>query len=237
MKRVSFVIPSFNAAAWLPLAVKSALDQTHKDVEVVVVDDCSTDSTPDYLSWLEAQADPRIRVLRNEKNIGRSASRNIGNAAASGDVICVLDADDLATPGRAAATLAKMERTKAQFVFGGAKVIDAVGKSLGEVLPEPFILTKADKSLLNGIIHSGAAYTKDLATRFPYPEDADLSALGLDDWAHQRTIAEAGIELTVMATVVCAYRTLSSGISNTRDPDKVKAAKLALLGMVPAGAS
>ena len=230
--RVSFVIPTHNSAAWLPLAVRSVLEQSHKDVEAVIVDDCSKDSTSDYLAWLEEQKDPRVVIVRNPVNVGRSASRNIGNRAASGSVICVLDADDLATPNRAVVTLAKMARTKAEYVFGAARVIDAVGTPQGDLIPSPFVQDAARKTLSNGIVHSAVAYTKDFAMRCPYPDDRNLSDLGLDDWAHQWTAAMAGVRLEAMVDpIVCAYRVLNSGVSSTRDPEKVKAAKEAFLAV------
>lgn len=234
--RVSFVIPAHNASAWLPLAIKSAMDQTHKDIEIVIVDDKSTDATPDYLAWLEAQKDARVRIIRNTENFGRSASRNIGNEAATGGIICVLDADDLATPTRAAVTVSKMERTKADFVYGGARVIDAVGRNLGEIAAQPFDLAKATKTLLNGIVHSTVAYTKDLALGHPYPS-GEFSDLGIDDWAHQMAVAKSGAKMEPILQVVTAYRHLSTGVSKTRDEEKVKAAKLAYLGLEPVGAA
>ena len=89
--KVSFIIPSHNCAAWLPHAVESVLSQTHKDLECIIVNDGSTDSTEKYLDWLK---DDRVRVIHNVKPLGRSLARNQGNAFALGDILCVLDADD-----------------------------------------------------------------------------------------------------------------------------------------------
>jgi len=85
--KVSFIIPSYNAAAWLPHAVRSCQEQNHKDIEIVIIDDCSTDTTEQYIKWLLAQGDSRIVYKRNEKNMGRSYSRNLGTQISTGEVI------------------------------------------------------------------------------------------------------------------------------------------------------
>jgi len=87
---VSVVIPAYNAARYLPQAVDSALQQTFREIEVLVVDDGSTDDTPARL----AAYGERIRVLR-QVNAGVARARNAGSAAAQGRYVAFLDADDI----------------------------------------------------------------------------------------------------------------------------------------------
>src|SRR5690242_12522755 len=87
---VSVIIPTFNRAALVTQAIDSALSQTHAPDEIVVVDDGSTDATPELL----AQYGPTIRVVRQE-NRGRSAARNAGIQNSRGDLILFLDSDDV----------------------------------------------------------------------------------------------------------------------------------------------
>lgn len=224
--KISFVIPSYNSAAWVSQAVQSVLEQTHKDVECVVVDDCSTDSTPDYLDW-QVKHDTRVKAIRNEKNLGRSASRNIGNAIATGEVICVLDADDLALPRRAAIVADKFAKG-AQFLYGSAVQMDAVGRQIGEIPADAFNLDKAIERMENRIVHSTVAYTREISKRFPY-RDGDAALLGVDDWTQQLEIATSGIKMDFVSNVLSAYRVLQSAISATRDLEKVKAYKKSVL--------
>lgn len=93
MPTVSVVIPAYNAARYLSQAVDSALGQTFRDVEVVVVDDGSTDDTPARL----AAYGERIRTLR-QANSGVALARNAGTAAARGRYVAFLDADDVWQP-------------------------------------------------------------------------------------------------------------------------------------------
>ncbi len=94
--RVSVVIPTFNRAAFLPSAVRSALEQTLREIEVIIVDDGSTDATPEVCRSFVA-GDSRIRVIR-QANRGLAAARNAGVAAARADWIAFLDDDDLWVP-------------------------------------------------------------------------------------------------------------------------------------------
>ena len=114
--KISFVIPTFNSVTWLPMAVTSCLEQTHNNCEVVIVDDCSTDYTHQYLKFLKDN--PKVKIIRNEKNLGRSASRNIGNMVAQGDIICVLDADDVSQKKRAEWTAGKFKEKKIDLLYG-----------------------------------------------------------------------------------------------------------------------
>lgn len=229
--KISFCVPSYNSATWLAPAVQSVLEQTHKDVECVVVDDASTDSTKDYLDW-QVKADTRVKAIRNPKNLGRSASRNIGNAIATGAVICVLDADDLAIPTRAKTMVEKFEKG-AEFVYGSAVQMDACGRTLGEVRADVFDKTKALESMINRIVHSSVAYTPAFAKRFPY-RDGEASRLGADDWAQQIEAALAGVRLDFVPGVLCAYRVLQSAITQTRNEEEVKKFKTEFLDSLKA---
>jgi hypothetical protein len=91
---VGVVIPAYNVAPWLSDAMRSVLSQTSPDWSLVVVDDGSTDATPDLAASF---ADPRIRLIR-QPNFGVSAARNTGLAAVGGDAILFLDADDWLAP-------------------------------------------------------------------------------------------------------------------------------------------
>jgi len=90
---VSVIIPTYNRAQFCKEAVESALSQTYHDIEVIVVDDGSTDNTREVVSNL----DSRVRYL-SQKNSGVSAARNVGMQAARGEFIAFLDSDDTWLP-------------------------------------------------------------------------------------------------------------------------------------------
>ena len=93
---ISIVIPAYNAGpALLRAAVKSALAQTYGNVEIIVVNDASTDNT---MTGIDTISDPRLRTLSLPANLGPSAARNAGTHAARGEWLCYLDADDRILP-------------------------------------------------------------------------------------------------------------------------------------------
>jgi len=100
---ISVVLATHNRAALLPRAIASVLAQEGPRFELIVVDDASTDDTPAYLATLN---DPRIRVIRAERNLGPSGARNRGLAATTAGIVAFLDSDDTYRAGRLAVPLA-----------------------------------------------------------------------------------------------------------------------------------
>jgi len=98
---VSVIVPYFNAQGSLERTLHSLLEQTHRELEVVLVDDCSTDEsrtiTARMIPLLEAR-DVKVNLIRHEKNQGVAVARNSGLDAASGEFIYFLDADDFIQP-------------------------------------------------------------------------------------------------------------------------------------------
>jgi glycosyltransferase involved in cell wall biosynthesis len=95
MHTVTVVIPAYNAENTIGAAINSILSQTFQDFEIIVVDDASHDSTIQIVKQIE---DPRVRLLRHEKNLGPAAARNNALTNADSKWICMLDADDLLDP-------------------------------------------------------------------------------------------------------------------------------------------
>ncbi len=127
--RLSFVIPAWNQERFLAAAVGSALSQTLHDIEVVVVDDASTDATPHMLAAID---DPRLSVIRSETNLGPGGARNLGLEVASAAIVAFLDADDVAAPERALRQLAFFAEHPGHVLVGSAYgVIDEADNVLG----------------------------------------------------------------------------------------------------------
>ena len=95
MPRFSVVIPLYNKENFIEATLKSVSEQSFQDFEILVVNDCATDTS---LEVVKSVTDPRIRVIQHKKNKGLSASRNTGIRNASAPYIAFLDADDLWKP-------------------------------------------------------------------------------------------------------------------------------------------
>lgn len=99
--RVSVIMAAFNSRDTVEYAARSILEQTYADIELILVDDASSDGTADVLEQLR-RADERVVVIRNAENVGPYACRNIALEAATGDFVAIQDADDFAHPERIA---------------------------------------------------------------------------------------------------------------------------------------
>lgn len=97
--KVSVILPTYNRSSLLPASCESVLTQSYKSLELIVVDDGSTE---DVRSVVEALADPRLVYVRRDQNGGASAARNTGLAYARGDFIAFQDSDDLWLPKKLA---------------------------------------------------------------------------------------------------------------------------------------
>ncbi|MBC1236410.1 MULTISPECIES: glycosyltransferase family 2 protein [Nostoc] len=95
--KVSVIIPAYNTEAYIGEAIKSALEQTLHDIEVIVVDDASSDKTVEIA---KSFIDKRLKVIVNQQNVGAAAARNRALRAAQGEWIAVLDSDDWYAPER-----------------------------------------------------------------------------------------------------------------------------------------
>ncbi len=98
---VSVIIPAYNAEQFIGEAIQSILDQTYQNIEIIIIDDNSSDSTLE-VARAYADKDSRIALVHNDTNLGIGANRAKGVAMASGTFICWQDADDISLPTRIA---------------------------------------------------------------------------------------------------------------------------------------
>ena len=121
MPRVSVIIPTYNQASYLPAAIKSVLEQTFQDFEIIVVNDGSTDNTSQEVINF---SDPRLRYFSQE-NRGLSAARNTGIQASVGEYIAFLDSDDVWLPQKLELQVALLDsRPEAALIYSDACLFD-----------------------------------------------------------------------------------------------------------------
>lgn len=98
MPKVSVIVPVYNSEQELRDCLDSLVEQTEKDIEIIVIDDASTDNSPEIEAEYQKKY-PNVKVYRNERNLGQSETRNRGIELAEGDYIAFLDSDDYVNPG------------------------------------------------------------------------------------------------------------------------------------------
>jgi succinoglycan biosynthesis protein ExoO len=123
MADVSIILPVYNNAAVIERAIRSAQNQTLRDIEIVVVDDASTDATPAIVDRLAAE-DSRIKVTHLSQNVGCAAARNVALANATGAWVATLDGDDWFEPNRLEALLKTARESDADVVLDNLHIYD-----------------------------------------------------------------------------------------------------------------
>lgn len=132
--RYSVVIAAHDAEATVGRAVRSALEQSDPDLEVIVVDDASRDATAAVVQDL-ARADPRVRLIPCRRNAGPAHARNLGLAQARGEWLAVLDADDAFQPARLASLARIGQASGAVLVADNLRFVSAAGVPMTTAIP------------------------------------------------------------------------------------------------------
>ncbi len=126
---LSVIVPTYNGAAYLPAALESVATQNDPDVEVIVVDDGSTDETPTILDSFAS----RLPLTVVRRQVGNwVANTNLGLEHARGEWACFLHQDDLWRPGRLAAIQRALSQTKPALLLTAAEFITAAGRPVGK---------------------------------------------------------------------------------------------------------
>lgn len=178
--RVSVVMSVYNAARWLREAVQSVLDQTLRELELIVVDDGSTDGTP---AILQAVGDGRLRAVRQSR-AGLTVSLNRGLRLASGPLLARLDADDVALPERLARQVAFLDAHPEVGVLGTACLeTDESGRVLGTYRP-PVTDAEIRRALIrrNPFVHSSVMMRRDVLEPAGFYDEALAVAQDYELW-------------------------------------------------------
>lgn len=201
---VSVIVPVRNRAAMVEEAIASVLAQDYRPIEIIVVDDGSTDSTPHALNLL-AEDRPEIRVIRRE-NGGPGAARETGRALARGEFIQYLDSDDLLLPGKFSAQIAALtEQPECGVSYGMTRfrrangdIVEGAWKGSGAKVETmfPAFLESRWWDTPNPL------YRRELCDR----AGAWMTTRVEEDWEYDCRIASLGVRLAYVPAYVCEVR-------------------------------
>ena len=137
---VSILVPVFNGEAYLRNSIESAREQTIQDIEILILNDASTDRTVEIVQELMVN-DSRISLHCNQQNIGVAKTRNYGFTLAKGKYIALLDADDIWAPNKLELQLEQIKKYSLDVCYTGYSFIDANGSPIGKPYSVPEKLT------------------------------------------------------------------------------------------------
>lgn len=207
---VSIIMSVRNGMPYLPETVDSILCQTYTNFEFIILDNASTDGSAE---WVEALHDPRVRLVRNECDLGLSGSLNRGLALAHGKYIARMDADDIAMPDRIALQVAFLEKHPDVIVCGGQV------ETFGAVVSRPYLPCCHEEMLAMlpfsvPLTHPAVMYRQSLLQQNALCYNDDLSVT--QDYALWCDIAKKNsLRMANIPECVLQYRIHASNNSTT----------------------
>ena len=137
---VSIVVPVYNSEKFLKETIKTVTEQTYKNWELILVNDCSTDNSKSTIEKY-AKEDNRIKVINLKENSGAAIARNTGIEQAKGKYLAFLDADDLWNKEKLEKQIKFMEANEYEFTFTNYEFTDENGNKTGKIVNVPNELT------------------------------------------------------------------------------------------------
>lgn len=137
---VSIVVPVYNCEKFINHTIKTVLNQTYQNWELLLVDDCSTDNSVSIINGYVA-GDNRIKLIKLKENSGAAVARNEGMKNANGKYIAFLDSDDLWNENKLKKQINFMKKNKYVFTYTGYEFVDEEGNKLDKIVKVPEQLT------------------------------------------------------------------------------------------------
>lgn len=166
----SVVIPVYNAEKFIKDTLMSVVNQTVSNIEIICVNDCSTDNSASIIKELQKQ-DNRIILIENEENLKVSQTRNKGVNVAKAEFVALLDADDMWEPNYLEKVIARQKETGGQLISTSCKFITNEGNPVdGDFIINESVTYK-ELFKQNKIICSSVFVKKDLLKKYPFFAD------------------------------------------------------------------
>lgn len=213
---ITIVLPVYNGSRYLSTALDAILSQTYKNFELIVVDDCSTDTTPKILIDYSSQ-DSRIRTIRNETNLKLPASLNVGHQAGRGSFFTWTSDDNIPHPDWLEILLNKLLNSNADIIYGPCSIIDEAGFPTG-VYSEP---SPPSQLLWQNTVGASFLYKREVVEILG---GYDTSLFLLEDYDFWVRAYLHGFKFIQIDTCVYDYRRHSSSLSSTLPQQEINIA-------------
>ena len=211
---VSVVMPSYNAEKYISEAIQSVIAQTYENWELLIIDDCSTDSTANIVKQF-SDVDSRITLYSNPKNMGVALTRNKGMNLAKGSWIALLDSDDVSHKDKLEKQLVAAENTGADIIYCSYSLMDKNGEHLSDfIVPERTsyddMLRKSVLSCSTVLLRSSILSAHCFFTNYYH-----------EDYVFWLELLKSGYTAVASPGILADYRIVDGSRSN----DKLKSAR------------
>lgn len=207
---VSVIMPAYNSEDFIAEAIRSVIEQSYHNWELLVIDDYSVDSTREIIQEL-SRKDDRIRLLSNTTNKGTHHSRNKGIKEAAGDFIAFLDADDLWKPEKLYMQLKLLQKEDIAACFSSYELISENGTELGKKVEALPVLNYKKLLKANYVGNLTGIYSLKKLKKIYCPEIRKRQ-----DWALWLRVIENGGPMEGIQESLAIYRIRKNSISTNK---------------------
>lgn len=207
-KLVSIVLPTYNGERYLEESIHSILNQTYKNWELLILDDCSKDATPSIARKFE-QVDPRIHYYRNNTNLRLPGNLNRGFSLAKGEYLTWTSDDNNYHPTAIEKMCHAIEDNQAKFVFASCRIIDENNQEI-----EYIMVNATSKKRIIGQDTVGACfmYTRDV---YENVGEYDPECILVEDYDYWQRIFHYTDKVSVIEEILYDYRMHAGALTST----------------------
>lgn len=208
---VSVIIPTYNVERFIKQALESVVMQTYKNIEIIVVDDCSSDLTMEIVEKIKEESDKTIVIYRQNRNMGVAYARNKAMELANGRYIAFLDSDDYWEENKLEKQLALIKETDATLCYTAIDMVDEEGRQLKKIRNIPIKLDYAYLLRNTAIATSTVLVDLKKISNFKMP----LQRSGQDYATWLKILRECKCAVGVNE-VLCHYRQTTNSLSSKK---------------------
>lgn len=207
---VSVILPTYNGEKFIEKSIESVLSQTYSNLELIIVNDCSTDGTEQIINQY-AKRDDRIRIITNKKNMGLPKSLNIGFHHAKGKFLTWTSDDNYYEEEAFEQMIKHLREQKADFVYAACNIIDAKDKIIGRST------TNAPEKLAKANCIWACFLYKRKVLQCIGDYNADLRLM--EDYDYWLRVYEKGFRMYYIPRVLYNYRKHNKSLTSTKQSE------------------
>lgn len=206
---VSIIMPNYNSEKFISSSIESVIAQTYVNWELIIIDDCSTDTS---IEIAERFKDARIKIIKNKKNYGAAVSRNNGIKSANGRYIAFLDSDDVWDENKLLESITFMREKGFSFICTDYRTVAESGEHISNYSPQKSSYNYFDILKHNVIGCSTVVYDKNILGEVLMPIEATMR----EDFACWLAILKKGYVVNYLHKILTEYKVRSNSVSSKK---------------------
>lgn len=204
---ISVIVPVYNAEKYILETINSIISQTYDNLEIILIDDCSTD---DSLKILEQVKDPRIRIIKLKENKGVANARNIGIEKSNGEFIAFIDSDDTWEKNKLEVQINFLNKLKSDLCYSGYRIVNSNNEVIKDKIEIPF-KTSYSKLLTTNVIACSTVMIRKSAIK-----KCKFKKIKHEDYIMWLELAKKNVSMIGLNKVLMNYRKHNTSISSNK---------------------